>query len=701
MIKSKKLLITLSLLVPLLASCGSSEEPSNSEPAPSSSTTSQATSSSSEVSSSEVSSSVAPSSSSAHEHTFSSDWSKDATYHWHAATCEHTDQVSGKAEHTWNSGEVTTPATETTEGVKTYTCTVCGQTKTEVLPIITIIDQATMINNVKNMKKYKVVNDMHLSVEMSGNTVVQEEHVTYEVDDPNFIYDEEQSTTNVYSLTAYCASQSVDVDTFIESVKDSDYYTVDKDNDYLAIAGPGQTDSGVVRYDPIEKQHIEYEMYEDKAIDGKYKEDDARLLALYTALINDAVKDGELSQDKKSLVYTVPESYKNNQALMQATGSLAYGFEKLTITSNNNYPVNVTFEIDKQPIEEATSLTIDEVSLTMAFTKVGEVNLDIPTGEVKCEYHSKVGYQYNDTHYYKCSECGLRFDEEEHTYDSTYDVCTKCGIFHQTNMEYSNELTDGVYAYRYFTAPSGKKSIAGFFTTKMIYDSPASTQYNNISAISCTSLHAFIHAVVVSSPSISNPCVDVYVIRYDLYTSADLTQSGNEYYVNSTIPFADYIADHDPAVSLEGVVSNLHHETTSPDVEHHPEACVDLDKFTCDNCGELCAINKSISYDFSPDLVQITEAEYNALFGPMNFLPTQTTRMYFKGKCNDCNKDIYYVVARAYAKPYDHSSGYTFEYAYMKEGVRTINVGADTHLGVLNHIDDGTGHCALCGEAIE
>ena len=35
--------------------------------------------------------------------------------------------------HTWNDGVVTTPATCTAAGVKTYTCTVCGETKTEAI----------------------------------------------------------------------------------------------------------------------------------------------------------------------------------------------------------------------------------------------------------------------------------------------------------------------------------------------------------------------------------------------------------------------------------------------------------------------------------------------------------------------------------------------------------------------------------------
>ncbi|MBO5322857.1 MAG: hypothetical protein J6A88_01985, partial [Oscillospiraceae bacterium] len=39
-------------------------------------------------------------------------------------------------EHTWNDGVVTTPATSTTEGVMTYTCTVCGLERTETIEML-------------------------------------------------------------------------------------------------------------------------------------------------------------------------------------------------------------------------------------------------------------------------------------------------------------------------------------------------------------------------------------------------------------------------------------------------------------------------------------------------------------------------------------------------------------------------------------
>ena len=64
-------------------------------------------------------------------HSFSEDWTHDVTDHWHAATCEHTTEVSDKAAHNWDSGKVTTAPTCTEKGVKTFTCTVCSATRTE------------------------------------------------------------------------------------------------------------------------------------------------------------------------------------------------------------------------------------------------------------------------------------------------------------------------------------------------------------------------------------------------------------------------------------------------------------------------------------------------------------------------------------------------------------------------------------------
>lgn len=68
----------------------------------------------------------------AHDHAAIA-WSSDATYHWHDCTVSGCGEQFDKAEHVWDEGTVTTPATFTSDGEKTYTCTVCEKTKTETV----------------------------------------------------------------------------------------------------------------------------------------------------------------------------------------------------------------------------------------------------------------------------------------------------------------------------------------------------------------------------------------------------------------------------------------------------------------------------------------------------------------------------------------------------------------------------------------
>ncbi len=51
-----------------------------------------------------------------HTHTYADGWTHDENYHWHAATCEHTDEVSGKEAHTFESGVCTVCSYDNGEG---------------------------------------------------------------------------------------------------------------------------------------------------------------------------------------------------------------------------------------------------------------------------------------------------------------------------------------------------------------------------------------------------------------------------------------------------------------------------------------------------------------------------------------------------------------------------------------------------------
>ena len=88
------------------------------------------------------------------KHEFSSEWEYDETSHWHECMTKKNSDVADKADHTFDAGVVTTPATETTEGVLTLTCTVCGFQKTKS------IDKLEHVHTF-DMTKWSYDNDKH------------------------------------------------------------------------------------------------------------------------------------------------------------------------------------------------------------------------------------------------------------------------------------------------------------------------------------------------------------------------------------------------------------------------------------------------------------------------------------------------------------------------------------------------------------
>ena len=68
-----------------------------------------------------------------HVHTYSTDWTRDATHHWHASTCGHTEEISGKAVHVFGNWTVTKDPTDTQAGRNERTCKYCAYVDSVVL----------------------------------------------------------------------------------------------------------------------------------------------------------------------------------------------------------------------------------------------------------------------------------------------------------------------------------------------------------------------------------------------------------------------------------------------------------------------------------------------------------------------------------------------------------------------------------------
>ena len=65
------------------------------------------------------------------EHKAQSSWQIDDSHHWHKCNQSNCVEVFDKQSHMWNTGVQTIVGDCDTQGVKTFTCIVCGYTKTE------------------------------------------------------------------------------------------------------------------------------------------------------------------------------------------------------------------------------------------------------------------------------------------------------------------------------------------------------------------------------------------------------------------------------------------------------------------------------------------------------------------------------------------------------------------------------------------
>ena len=73
-------------------------------------------------------------------------------YTTHTCSCgdSYVDTYVDALGHAWDSGKVTKEPTETETGVKTFTCTRCGETKTEVIPATGSVDVTKMFTDVSH-----------------------------------------------------------------------------------------------------------------------------------------------------------------------------------------------------------------------------------------------------------------------------------------------------------------------------------------------------------------------------------------------------------------------------------------------------------------------------------------------------------------------------------------------------------------------
>ena len=132
-------------------------------------------------------------SSSTHVHTFDDKWDYDNYRHWHSATCGHNAKKDIE-NHQFEIEEI--PATYDSDGIKIYTCTVCGYTREEKLDQLEHrYDSSWSFDETKHWKKCLDEGYENLNIENADHIFSEE------VTDPSFFSD--GYTTHTCTVCGY------------------------------------------------------------------------------------------------------------------------------------------------------------------------------------------------------------------------------------------------------------------------------------------------------------------------------------------------------------------------------------------------------------------------------------------------------------------------------------------------------------------
>ena len=382
----------------------------------------------------------------AHEHKFSTEWTKTPYLHYYEALCGHDDLTMNEGPHTFGDWIVTKEATEDEEGLRKHVCTVCLYEESETIDKLPHTHKFATEWTYDETNHWKTATCEHTE-EISGYSL-------HDYDEGIETNDGIKYTCNTCSYYKFELSDyMVTAETFATIMESIDNFTLTYANetgsylviisDVLYFQGPDLGEY-FVRDGDNYYQLGKFEGEDDwtkNAID-KSDYDGFKLNYRVLSLFKDSFSN--LSYDAKTRSYV---------------GDIVLGEEPDAL----NYK-NCAFYFEKGNLIKASfTLLLEDydgniLSIPYEYTEIGKSSKEIPTNIHEHTFSEEWSYDISSHFHISTCEHGVRIDNEAHTFDNG--LCTICGYTTYILSDDGKTLVEmndnGITS---FTIPTGVTSI--------------------------------------------------------------------------------------------------------------------------------------------------------------------------------------------------------------------------------------------------
>lgn len=569
------------------------------------------------------------------------------------------------------------------------------------------INKDQFLDNIHSVVNYS----FHVSTVLSTKSYIDDKfcYNIKSINDTDYMttqdaYKVENKSKNfyVYNLSEYLAFYHTTKEDVIARLPDAE---IDEENNTLTVNSANSDSTVWCYFDDEVQQYVYLTKLGENSVDGQYLTQGAELngqMNIFLNIIEATVLFGEFDEEKGGYYYKVDERLYEYPSMKYVLTSMFQSFDYFLLTIKDNYPY--WFKIF--PADDYyTSTRIDSLDYELFFRDFNKTTFTIPEYSIDCDHNLTVtSYSTSEAgHRLYCNECGKYLsNEENHSFDSEYGVCLKCGYCSQGEHEKDENFKYNGEYYATFAVNSKGKTV--YANRVKASESPSfyiPDNYDN----SYVLFYPSEKVLLIESYNYDdnqridpNSCYYVFNHCYRMYVNVDLVKDeGGNYSPANGKSWSEYLTSLTAYAVREFVSFDEKHDDYEK-TEVVVDECHKIEKETCKTCGNITTTMLIKTHDAVFALTTKAEAE-EIIYGSITryaYEYNESDYVLVKETCKKCSETAIYVIRKDCIKSYQ---AHDYIMNATKIVVSGTKIKSEYFYDQLPHIVNDY-QCSLCGSYV-